>query len=135
MLTFSVHPVLSLHFCGDELQSLNIGVLSKDNMCCVSEEIGDSEKMRFPLLEIGESENCCCTTTNIEVVTDNFTTISSQSIESLTEASFMSGWFIINYLVNLNALDTIVKSNFNFPTQRFYIKTLDFLSLVCIYRL
>ena len=27
VLTFSVYPILSLHFCGDELKSLNIGLM------------------------------------------------------------------------------------------------------------
>ena len=135
MLTFSVHPVLSLHFCGDELQSLNIGVLSKGNMCCMLEEIGEGENLRFPTLELGESENCCCTTTNIEVVTDNFTTNNSQFIESPTETSLIPGGFILNYLVSLIAPDTAVNNYTYFPTEGSYIKTLDFLSLVCTYRL
>lgn len=135
MLTFSVHPVLSLHFCGDELQSLHIGVLNKSSMCCMLEEIDDSQNARFSTLEIGESENCCCTTTNIEVVTDNFTSNNSQSIESPAETSLIPGWFILSYLVNLTTPETTVKSNLNFPIQGFFIKTLDFLSLVCIYRL
>lgn len=135
MLTFSVHPVLSLHFCGDELQSLNIGVLSKGNMCCMLEEIGEGENLKFPTLELGESENCCCSTTNIEVVTDSFTANNSQSIELPTEISLIPGWFILNYLVGLIATDTAVNNYTYFPTEGSYIKTLDFLSLVCTYRL
>ena len=135
MLTFSVHPVLSLHFCGDELMSLNIGVLSNDNMCCMSSEIDDSQHLKFATLELEESENCCCATTNIEVVTDNYISNSSQSIEAPTDTSLMPGWFILNYLVNLTASETAVENYTYSPTEGSYIKTLDFLSLVCIYRL
>ena len=135
MLTFSVHPTLSLHFCGDELKSLNIGVLSNDNMCCMPSEINDSQHLKFATLELEGSENCCCATTNIEVVTDNFITNSSQSIESPTETSFIPGWFILSYLVNLTASETAVEKYTYSPTEGSYIKTLDFLSLVCIYRL
>lgn len=134
MLTFSAHPVLSMHFCGDELKSLNIGVLSNDNMCCMATNEANGEGMRFPTLKLEGSENCCCATTNIEVVTDNFISNSSQSFESPTETSFIPGWFILNYLVDLIAPNTAFKSNFNFPIQGFYIKTLDFLSLICVYR-
>ena len=135
VLTFSVHPILTLHFCGDELKSLNIGVMSNNNMCCMPAEMGDNENAIFPTIKLIESENSCCITTNVEVVTDNFITNSSQTIESPTDTSLMPGWFIINYLVNLTTPETTVKSNLNFPIQGFFIKTLDFLSLVCIYRL
>lgn len=135
VLTFSVHPILTLHFCGDDLKSLNIGVMSNDNMCCMPTEIGDNENAKLPVFKLIESENSCCTTTNVEVVTDNFISNSSQTIESPTDTSLMPGWFILNYLVSLTAPETTVKSNLNFPTQGFFIKTLDFLSLVCIYRL
>ena len=135
MLTFSVHPVLSLHFCGDELQSLKLGVMSNDNMCCMSTDTGNNENLNFSILKLGEAEYCCCSTTNIEVVTDNFTPNNSQSIESPTEISLMPGWFILNYLAGLIATDTAVNNYTYFPTEGSYIKTLDFLSLVCIYRL
>ena len=135
VLTFSVHPILTLHFCGDELMSLNIGLLSNDNMCCMPAEMGDNENAKFPLLELTDSQNNYCTITNVEVVTDNFISNSGQSIESPTDTSLMPGWFIISCLVNLTTPETTVKSNLNFPIQGFFIKTLDFLSLVCIYRL
>ena len=135
VLTFSVHPILTLHFCGDELKSLNIGVMSNNNMCCMPTEIGNNENAIFPTIKLIESENSCCITTNVEVVTDNFITNSSQTIESPTDTSLMPGWFIINYLVNLTTPETTVKFNFNFPTEGSYIKTLDFLSLICVYRL
>ena len=135
MLTFSVHPVLSLHFCGDELQSLHIGVLNKSSMCCMLEEIDDSQNARFSTLELGESENCCCTTTNIEVVTDNFTQNSAQSIDLPTLSTYMPAWFVVNYLFNLTTQDTTTESNFNFPIYGSYLKTLAFLSLICVYRL
>ena len=135
MLTFSVHPVLSLHFCGEELMSLNIGVMNNDNTCCMPSEIDDNEHLKFATLEVEESESCCCATTNIEVVTDNFIASNSQSIESPTESSLMPGWFILSYLVDLTASETAVENYTYSPTEGSYIKTLDFLSLVCIYRL
>ena len=125
VLTFSVHPILTLHFCGDELKSLNIGVMSNNNMCCMPTEIGNNENAIFPTIKLIESENSCCITTNVEVVTDNFITNISQTIESPTDTSLMPGWFIINYLVNLTTPETTVKSNLNFPIQGFFIKKVN----------
>lgn len=135
VLTLSVHPILSMHFCGDELRSLNIGVLSNDSMCCMPAKVEQNENAKSSLQSLIDSDNSCCSTTNLEIVTDNFTQNSSQSIQAPTESIYMPGWFIINYLFNLTAPETTVKFNFNFPTEGSYIKTLDFLSLICVYRL
>lgn len=135
VLTLSVHPILSLHFCGDDLKSLNIGMLSNDSMCCAPVEVGDNEHARTPLQSLIVSDNSCCSTTNLEIVTDNFTHGSSQSIESSSDISFIPGWFIINHLINLTAPEVTNTPKFNFHTQRIYLKTLDFLSLICVYRL
>ena len=135
VLTLSVHPILSMHFCGDELRSLNLGVLNTDSMCCMPAEAEQNENAKSSLQSLIESDNSCCSTTNLEIVTDNFTQNNSQSIQAPTESIYMPGWFIINYLINLTAPETTVKSNFNFPTEGSYIKTLDFLSLIGVYRL
>ncbi len=135
MLMLSMHPILSMHFCEGELESLNLLTSSKSNVCCMTSEVGDVESAKFAFLKHIESDNSCCTTTNIEVVTDNFTADSSQSIQSPTESTNMLSWFVVNYLINLTTPDVTVKPNFNFPTYGSYLKTLDFLSLICVYRL
>ena len=134
MLTLSVHPSLSMHFCQDELQSVNIQKLSS-NMCCMATETGDIDSANSLSLNQIEAENSCCSTTALEVVTDNFTQSSSQTIQTPTVTTYMAGWFAINYLINLIALDTSAESNFNFPIYGSFLKTLDFLSLICVYRI
>lgn len=136
VLTFSVHPILTLHFCGDELKSLNIGVMSNDSMCCMPIETGNNENAKLPILKLVESENSCCTITNVEVITDNFISNNPQSIDKPIDTSLVPGWFILNYLVSLIAPDDTSVNTYTYsPTEGAYIKTLDFLSLVCIYRL
>ena len=134
VLTLSVHTILSMHFCLCLLQSFNIQKLSS-NMCCMAAETGENENANILSLNHIESENSCCSTTALEVVTDNFTPNSSQSIQSPTESTYMPGWFVVNYLINLIASDTTTESNFNFPIYGSFLKTLDFLSLICVYRL
>ena len=136
VLTFSVHPIITLHFCGDQLKSLNIEVLSNDSMCCMPTETGDNENADLSILKPVESGDSCCTITNVAVVTDNFISNSPQSIELPTDTTLMPGWFILNYLVSLIAPDNTSDTNYTyFPAEGSYIKTLDFLSLVCVYRL
>jgi hypothetical protein len=88
-----------------------------------------------PSLSLITSDNSCCSTTNLEVVTDNFTQNSSQSIQAPTESTYMARWFAVNYLINLIATDTTTETTFNFPINGSYLKTLHFLSLICVYRL
>lgn len=134
MLTLSVHPSLSMHFCQDELQSVNIQKLSS-NFCCMAAETGENENANSLSLNHIESENSCCSTTDLEVVTDNFTQSSSQTIQAPTESTYMAGWFTVNYLINLIATETTTENNFNFPIYGSFLRTLDFLSLICVYRL
>ena len=135
VLTLSVHPVLSMHFCQDDLQSFNIQSLSNNNMCCMPAEAEKTNNVDAPSLSLITTDNSCCSTTNLEVVTDNFTQNSSQSIQLPTESTYMAGWFAVNYLINLIATDTTTETTFNFPINGSYLKTLHFLSLICVYRL
>ena len=134
VLTLSVHPSLSMHFCQGKLQSFNIQKLSS-NMCCMAAERGENENANSLSLNNIESENSCCSTTALEVVTDSFTQNSSQSIQAPTESTYMAGWFAVNYLINLIATETTTENNFNFPIYGSFLKTQDFLSLICVYRL
>lgn len=135
VLTLSVHPAFSMHFCQDELQSFNIQSLSSNSMCCMSGETGDTENLKLLSEFLIESDSSCCSTTSLEVVTDDYTQNSSQSIQSPTELAYMPAWFVVSYLVDLFATDTTTESSFNFPIYGSYLKTLAFLSLICVYRL
>lgn len=98
-------------------------------------EVGETENAKSPTQSSIASENSCCSTTDLEIVTDNFTQNSSQSIQLPTESTYMPAWFVVNYLINLTTIDTTPESNFNFPIYGSFLKTLDFLSLICVYRL
>ena len=135
VLTLSVHPILSMHFCGGELQSLNIQALSSNSMCCLPTEVEDIENSATSSQSVIASDNSCCSTTNLEVVTDNFTLNSAQSIQLPTELTYMPAWFVVNYLINLATVETTTETSFNFPIYGSYLKTLTFLSLICVYRL
>ena len=125
VLTISVHPILTMHFCGGNLQSFNIHTQSNDNMCCSPVEAENIENTKFATLKLVEANNECCTVRNVEIVTDTFISISSQSIQTPTESTFIPGWFALNSLINLTAPEATIKSFFNFPTSGFYIKTLE----------
>lgn len=136
VLTLSAHPILSMHFCQGELQSFNIHTLNKSNACCMTSAIEDVENNITTLPSSGiQTDNICCSTSNLEVVTDSFIQNNNETIRTSILSNYISGWFIFNYLFNIATPDTTVQSNLNYFSQGFFLKTLDFLSLVCIYRI
>lgn len=150
VLTLSAHPILIMHFCEGELQSFNIQKLNSNAICCMPTEMGEMENETTPLTtpltspltspltpsqSFIASDNSCCLTTNVEVVTDNFTLNSAQSIQLPTVSTYMPAWFAVNYLINIVALDATIETIYDFPIYGSSLKTLDFLSLICVYRL
>lgn len=147
VLTLSAHPILTMHFCEGELQSFNIQKLNSNAICCMPAEVGEMENETSPTStpsstppltpsqSIIGSDNSCCLTTNVEVVTDNFTLNSAQSIQLPTVSTYMPAWFAVNYLINIVAPDATTETTFDFPIYGSSLKTLDFLSLICVYRL
>ena len=135
VLTLSVHPIFTLHFCQGELHSFTVVSENEANSCCVLSNITENINPDNQLSNLRGSSNSCCSYTSLELVTDNFTLNSSQSIQTPNILSSIPGWFVINYLINLASPDTIINTNFNLPSYGFYLKTLDFLSLICIYRI
>ena len=67
-------------------------------MCCMPAEAEKSNNVYAPSLSLITTDNSCCSTTNLEVVTDNFTQNSSQSIQLPTESTYMAGWFAIKFI-------------------------------------
>lgn len=137
VLTLSVHPMFTILFCQGSFQSLSMSKLSKNNTCCVTTtESGNNDNLKFQIVELLESDNTCCTYTDVMVVTDDFIVDNiSQNIQTPTISTFFPAWFVVNYLINLSHKNTILTTNFNIPIYGSNLKTLDFLSLICVYRL
>ena len=135
VLTLSVHPILTLHFCQGELHSFTVVTENESNACCVLSNITENNNLDIQSSNFIESSDSCCSYTNLELATDNFILNSSKSIQTPNILTSITGWFVINYLINLALPDTIINTNFNFLSYGFYLKTLDFLSLICTYRI
>ena len=134
VLTLSVHPILSMHFCQGELHSFSVNVKSDTNACC-SSSFTNGNSFDILSTDLTESSESCCSTTNLEVVTDNFILKIAEQNHTPTVSTYLPGWFSSSYLIDLTAPETTLKNNFNFTSQGFYLKTLTFLSLICVYRL
>ena len=136
VLTLSVHPIITLHFCNGDLHSFTVVSNSEANACCVLSDIAENNNLDTPSTNLIESSESCCSFQNVEIVTDNFTSEhTTTTIQKPTAFSYFQMSAILNYLINLFTPDTNLVSN-NYITQPvLYNTTLKFLAHICVYRL
>lgn len=127
MMITAIQPVIAMHFCSDELKSLQI--YRSDNIqksCCGNTEHHDNTI----------SGKSCCETEMMKLTTDKYQTISGQTITRITPLSIdIAGLTLVN-LVNesdpdCNTLITTLK----FPSKGHYLEDVSILTYICIYRI
>ncbi|MDD2475248.1 MAG: hypothetical protein PHI32_04950 [Dysgonamonadaceae bacterium] len=136
VLTLSVHPILSLHFCKGELYSFTLNTKNETNACCSSSFTNENNNFDTLSINLTESYESCCSFQKVEIVTDNFTLERTNTTiqEPFSFSSFpMSA--VVDYLINLFTPDTIIKNNNHISPSGWYYTTLKFLSYICVYRL
>lgn len=144
VLTVSVHPVITLHFCNDDLHSFTVLTSNDVKGCCVSSSsipvTNNVEVFSFDPLEsldyVAESCESCCSYQKIEIATDNFTADQTNtSGQNTIPFSYISLSAIVDYLINLFTPDTLSKSYNPVSHIGLHSSTLKFLSYICVYRL
>lgn len=136
VLTLSVHPIITLHFCKGDLHSLTVVSKNEANACCISSDITENNNFDTLSNNLTVSSESCCSSKKMEIITDNFilehtnTTIQKPSTFSYFQLSAQ-----LNYLINLFTPETILKSNNPLSPPGLYSTTLRFLSYICVYRL
>ena len=136
VLTLSVHPILTLHFCQGELYSFTMNATNKADACCISSDVPESNKFNTLTTNLIESSESCCSFQNVEIITDNFIVEhTNTTIQKPFSFSYLPVSGILNYLINLFTPDAIIKSNNPISPIGLYSTTLRFLSYICVYRL
>lgn len=91
LLIFGAHPVLAMHFCGENLHS--VGMNSKVDDCCANDnapEKRDSHQVRL----VGQD---CCHSEHIAYLTDNY----NLSPDAVSLVSHIMPLSVITYPQNL----------------------------------
>ena len=136
VLTLSLHPVITLHFCKGDLHSFTMVSESEANTCCALSYSNENNNSDTPSTNLIESSDNCCTSQNVEIITDNFTIEhTNTTIQKSSTFSYFQISAILNYLINLFTPETILTSNYHLSPQGLYSNTLRFLSFICVYRL
>ena len=136
VLTFSVHPIITLHFCNGDLHSFSLTSISETNTCCASSTISENITFEKYTNNIINSSETCCTIENVEFLTDNFTVEQTNTTTHKPVTSILiHASAILDYLISLFTSDAIIKSNHPISPIGLRSTTLKFLSYICVYRL
>ena len=127
MMITAIQPIIALHYCGDELNSLQIyhtnGI---QDFCCDESENHD-------LLISG---NFCCETDTMKLTTDEFQTKTDQPVTRISPISIgIIGMTLADQLVASEPDSDSLTSTLKFPTKGHYFKDVSILTYICIYRI
>lgn len=136
VLTLSVHPIISMHFCNGDLHSLTLASKSEANACCVLSDISINNNFDKITSNLIDSSESCCSFKNVEIITDNFTIEQNNTtIQNPITFNYIHASAILDYLINLFTPDAIIKSSHPISPIGLRSTTLKFLSYICVYRL
>lgn len=136
VLTLSVHPIITLHFCNGDLHSYTVLSKSETNACCVLSNLTETNNFDTHSTNLLESSESCCSFQNVEIITDNFILEhTNTTIQKPFSFSYLPVSGVLDYLINLFTPDAIIKSNNPISPIGLYSTTLRFLSYICVYRL
>lgn len=136
VLTVSVHPIITLHFCKGDLHSFTVMAKNEANACCVSSDRNENSNFDILSINLTESSESCCSFQKVEIITDNFTLEhTNTTIQKPFAFSYIPMAALIDYLINLFTPEAIIESNNHISPNGWYNTTLKFLSYICVYRL
>ena len=127
MLITAIQPVIAMHYCDDELSSLQIyhtnGI---QNSCC------DDSKNHDLLI----SGAFCCETEMLEFSTDEFQTKSELPVTRISPISIdVMGMALVNQLVTSKPDSDTFLTSLKFPPKGLYLNDVSILTYICIYRI
>ena len=123
----AIQPVIAMHYCGDELSSLQIYQTNGiEDFCCDDTEHHD----------VLTSGNHCCDTEILKLSTDKYQTIVEQFFPKiLSLSSDVAGLTSINHLVTSKTGSSTLITTLKFPPKGHYLKDVSILTYICIYRI
>ena len=127
MLITAIQPVIAMHFCDDELSSLQIyQTIDNYGVCCDDIEHHDASI----------TGNSCCETEVMKLTTDEYQTKSIQPELRIYPLSIdVLGYAVINQLNTDEPVSNTFLTTLKFPTKGLYLDDVSILTYICIYRI
>lgn len=127
MLITAIQPVIAMHYCGDELSSLQVyQTTDSHDTCCNDIEHNDTSISNKP----------CCETEVVKLSTDEYQTKSIQPELRIYPLSIdVLGYAVINQLNTEEPVSNTFLTTLKFPTKGLYLDDVSILTYICIYRI
>lgn len=127
MLITAIQPIIAMHYCGNELNSLHVyhtnGI---QDFCCDETENHD-------LLISGDF---CCETEMMKLTTDEFQNKTDQTVTRISPLSIdIAGMTLINQLIASEPDSDSLLTTLKFTTKGLYLEDVSILTYICIYRI
>ncbi|SFS75561.1 hypothetical protein SAMN05216365_11654 [Porphyromonadaceae bacterium NLAE-zl-C104] len=146
MMIFAIQPVIALHYCAGELQSLNLFARQttmdsspvhvanggNNHSCCDSHQ---TETSRHDC-EWHATGDGCCDIQLLELTTDDYQNKVEQPASRLLPFSFDTVGAILTRLYKLSDPITDIRTPHpDFPPEGLFLKDVSLLTYICIYRI
>lgn len=127
MMITAIQPIIAMHYCNDELRSLQIFQSEgNQNFCCKDSHGHD-------LLITG---NFCCETEMMKLTTDEFQNKTDQTVTRISPLSIdIAGMTLINQLIASEPDSDSLLTTLKFTTKGLYLEDVSILTYICIYRI
>jgi hypothetical protein len=140
MLPTTVQPTFAFHYCGGVLRSIGVMNGSLRASCCCAAETGAAcSHSEDPLQRPADNDGAtvrklvktCCSDYTIEISTDHFQTVQTESCFVLRPVSFLPCQSL-----NLSNCCRLPVQQYGFPPPgKFAGHKADLLTLICIFRI
>ncbi|MDD4777271.1 MAG: hypothetical protein PHV53_03170 [Fermentimonas sp.] len=123
----AIQPVIAMHYCDDELRSLQIYQTNGiQDSCCDDTENHD-------LLISGDF---CCETEMLELSTDEYQTKAEEPAVRISPLSIdIYGITPVNLQFESDPDSDSILTTLKFPTKGLYLEDVSILTYICIYRI
>ncbi|WP_352422829.1 hypothetical protein [Proteiniphilum sp.] len=146
MMIFAIQPVIALHYCAGELQSLNLfaqpgntntspiyGTERGNNHSCCDAPKTDTAHHDYEWHAPGER---CCDTQLLELTTDDYQNKVEQPELRLLPLSIEHQAGVMTQLYQLSDPFTNIQTlDPDFPPEGLFLKDVSLLTYICIYRI
>ena len=138
MAVFAIRPVIAMHYCNGELYSFNLYQHQEDSSnfsCCHSD---NSEASPISHQTLTSAWGSCCDNTALELATDEYRNKAGSFVLRILSNPVEDG---IPLFANTNSLKPSVldtgdpSSGQLFPPEGLFMKDIDILTYICIYRI
>ena len=146
MMIFAIRPVIALHYCAGELQSLNMFAqqTATDTSPAPAEDHINNYSCWGSHTQETNRHNCewhapvdrCCDTEMLELTTDDYQNKTEQQASRLLPLAIDNVQAVLTGLFKLSDYKTDIPTPHpDFPPEGLFLKDISLLTYICIYRI